>query len=320
VAIRGTHGKENWAINFQAHALIAEFRPNLESDTTDCQKHKDEENEDHQRELCGDEDGCCIRGRVHRGQYEAINGKFNDQENLSKISAIFKKYDGESRVIFTGHSLGFGLAQFLVMDMMDITKRQKVIDGAQNPKFEKFLTEKAGTIEMFGFGGPAVMSQSMALAMRSAIADFNLNGPIKMLPIDKAGEESRWIYQVTDYVHVKDPVAFEGKAFLRWVKGDWLGLGVVGKLNLAYINQFGGYIGKIEKQMIENALKDPLLNYHIARRIYVENPAWMYKGYIPNIPGVDIGKHVEYLDMINDGMGTRLDQWLRDEKAVQNAQ
>ena len=65
VAIRGTHGKENWAINFQAHALIAEFRPNLESDTTDCQKHKDED-EDHQRELCGDEDGCCIRGRVHR--------------------------------------------------------------------------------------------------------------------------------------------------------------------------------------------------------------------------------------------------------------
>ena len=59
---------------------------------------------------------------------------------------------------------------------------------------------------MFGFGGPAVMSQSMALAMRSAIADFNLNGPIKMLPIDKAGEESRWVYQVTDYVHVKDPV------------------------------------------------------------------------------------------------------------------
>ena len=97
-------------------------------------------------------------------------------------------------------------------------------------------------------------------------------------------------------------------------------MGVVGKLNLAYIKQFGGLIGKTEKQMIKNALKDPLLNYHIARRIYVENPAWMYKGIVPNIPGVDIGKHVEYLDMINDGMGTRLDQWLRDEKAVQNAQ
>ena len=75
---------------------------------------------------------------LHRGQYEAIN----DDNNLSKISAIFKKYDGESRVIFTGHSLGFGLSQFLVMDMMDITKRQTVIDSAQNPKFEKFLTEK----------------------------------------------------------------------------------------------------------------------------------------------------------------------------------
>ena len=32
------------------------------------------------------------------------------------------------------------------MDMMDITKRQKVIDGAQNPKFEKFLTEKVKNV------------------------------------------------------------------------------------------------------------------------------------------------------------------------------
>lgn len=42
--------------------------------------------------------------------------------------------------------MGFGLAQFLVMDMMDITKRQTVIAGAQNPKFEKFLTEKVKNI------------------------------------------------------------------------------------------------------------------------------------------------------------------------------
>ena len=32
------------------------------------------------------------------------------------------------------------------MDMMDITKRQAVIDGAQNPKFEKFLTEKVKNV------------------------------------------------------------------------------------------------------------------------------------------------------------------------------
>merc|ERR1712079_228820 len=84
VAIRGTYSDPQWAINFQAKAQQVTFQGQA-----------------------GDQ------RKIHKGMYDAV------ADNLLKLTKIFDQYNGEKRVIFTGHSLGYGVAQILALKLFD---------------------------------------------------------------------------------------------------------------------------------------------------------------------------------------------------------
>ena len=274
--------------------------------------------------------------------YEAVS----QNNNFEKITAIFNKYEGQKRVILTGHSLGFGLSQILALKMLEEKgELSKHIVSHSNgnlqegdPKLEEmnflqYMKEKKSfTLEIVGFGGPAVMTQPLATELKESLERFNdytLKG-----------------HSIINYVHYRDAVAYEGKKLLDWVKTNFVAKDGRKWKPVYWFGGFKNFVKQnlltentdtkentdkkektfwLQKQMVRKALKKftndgkaipSMAPRHVTSPVFVDMSKW--RGLWDNVKtsvlsGTGVNSHKEYFDMVS--ASDFLEEWLKEENA-----
>eukprot|EP01084_Bolivina_argentea_P251901 422676_1 len=288
ISFRGTHDDENWGINFKIKSKDINFK--------------------------GYKIDNQVSGYVHSGMYSIM------RDHLNEILQIFDVYSTEKRIILTGHSLGSGLAQMLLLNLLDenMKNKQDFLPIGNKGEVQKrdvftpkvthimYSDNRPGpSLEIITFGGPAIMSGNIAKTLKDALDNYNRRTkrrrPLRHIVTPRLNRPDPK-YSAIIYYKLTDPISKWGSEGIDYVDNlvnkGWDGTG-----SQAYLRLEGKSYFKVGKLGVQELKSKGRVYGHFGQPIIVGGSKWNVKKILASGMRIKIKEkslalvsHAEYLE------------------------